>query len=390
MSAIVTENRGAAEPLRVALVITELNVGGAERCLVELATRLDRNRFAPAVISLGPRPLAGKAALVERLEAATIPVYFLDARSTRSTPRTLWRLVKLLRRERPRLVQTFLFHANALGCVAARLSGIKTVLTGVRVAERQNAWHLRWAQRLDPWVTRHVCVSQSVADFMAKQCGFAAEKLVVIPNGVDIARFRDAAPVDRGSLGLAVGRKFLVSIGRLDPQKGLDRLLRVAPTFLPALADHDLVFVGDGPERTPLESLSRSLGLQNRVHWAGWRADVPAVLAASDGLLLPSRWEGMPNVVLEAMAAGKPVAALPAEGVRELLGDASPLQVAASDDTQLFAANIVTLFSLTERASQIGAANRAIAEQQFSLEAMANRYSELYLELSARSVSNDS
>src|SRR5207253_5358278 len=92
--------------------------------------------------------------------------------------------------------------------------------------------------------------------------------------------------------------------------------------------DHDLLLIGDGPQAAALQHCARRLRVQNRVHFAGWRNDVPSIMAAADLLVLPSRWEGMPNVVLEAMAAGKPVIATQAEGTVELLGLAAVAQTA--------------------------------------------------------------
>jgi glycosyltransferase involved in cell wall biosynthesis len=113
------------------------------------------------------------------------------------------------------------------------------------------------------------------------------------------------------------------------------------------------------------------------VHWLGWRPDVPELLAASQALLLPSAWEGMPNVVLEAMAAGLPIVATDVEGVAELLGQNSGDQVAQRQQPQQFAEKIVALASDPNLASRLAAANRARA-QQFSLEAMVSRYSDLF------------
>ena len=132
-------------PIRLALCITELEVGGAERCLMELATRLDRAKFLPVVYSLGPRPTGEQAALVQRLEAAGVPVHFLNGRTRLAAPIVLWKLIRLLRSQNPQIVQSFLFHANLLGTLAAHLAGAPYMVTGIRVAERRRAWHLRWA-----------------------------------------------------------------------------------------------------------------------------------------------------------------------------------------------------------------------------------------------------
>src|SRR5438067_1845271 len=110
--------------MRLALIITELEPGGAERCLVELATRLNPSEFSPVVYSLGPRPAEGKQALIDRLDQAEVPVHFLDCTRTWQYPSAVRRLAQRLREQQADLVQTFLFHANVVGTRAARLTGV--------------------------------------------------------------------------------------------------------------------------------------------------------------------------------------------------------------------------------------------------------------------------
>src|SRR5947199_290358 len=136
-----------AEPQRLALVITELEPGGAERCLVEIAIGLDPGRFAPVVYSLGPPPPAHKHELVARLEEAQIPVHFLGFRAAWQYFAAVSHLAKLFRKERPDIVQTFLFHANVVGARAARLAGIPHLISGIRVADPRfmRTFVERWA-----------------------------------------------------------------------------------------------------------------------------------------------------------------------------------------------------------------------------------------------------
>ena len=136
------------DPIRLALVITELEPGGAERCLVELATRLDRSRFLPVVYSLGPQPPAEKKCLVERLAGAGIPTHFLNLSSPWQYFTAVRKLADYFREQRPQVVQTFLFHANVVGTRAARIAAIPHVATGIRVADPR-----RWRTALERIVT---------------------------------------------------------------------------------------------------------------------------------------------------------------------------------------------------------------------------------------------
>jgi len=364
--------------IRVALCITELDVGGAERALVELATRLDPARVEPVVYCLQPRPESDEASCVPPLEAAGIKVHCLGARRSRQIPGALGQLKRLLVDEKPDLVQTFLFHANIAGRIAARRAGVRRVVSGIRVAERHSRWHL-WIDRLTArLVDRHVCVSQAVARFSAERARLPADKLVVIPNGIDVERYPANQPANLEALGLRADRRVVTYVGRLDRQKGVRWLLETAPLWLERLPDCDLLLVGKGPEQAALEVVSRERGISGRVQLAGWRSDVPEILAASDLLVLPSVWEGMPNVVLQAMASRLPVLATDVEGVRELLGPAADAQIVRYGDTEAFAEKLVALMSDRALASELGRQNRRRVRSEFTLSRMVAAYQDLW------------
>jgi len=373
-----TRKPGTMAKLRIALCITDLDAGGAERGLVELATRLDRSRAEPVVYCLKPRPNSDAASCVPALEAAGIEVRCLSARRSWHFLPAIRSLRRLLMEQKPDLVQTFLFHANIVGRIAARRAGVRCVVSGIRVAERQNRWHL-WADRITAGlVDRHVCVSEAVARFSADQARLPAEKLVVIPNGIDAALYPAARRADLQTFGLRAGRRVATYVGRLDRQKGVRWLVQTAPRWLNRLPDCDLLLVGKGPDRPRLELLCREQGISDRVRLAGWRADVPEILAASDLLVLPSVWEGMPNVVLQAMASRLPVLATDVEGVRELLGSGADAQTVPYGDTEAFVAEMVALMSDHDLASQLGEKNRLRAEKEFGVGRMVAAYQDLW------------
>jgi glycosyltransferase involved in cell wall biosynthesis len=365
-------------PLRLALVITELEVGGAEQCLVRLACGLDRAQFEPVVFCLGPLPPAGRDQLVRALAGADVEVHSLGARSLWHFPWAVRGLTRLLRRQQPEIVQTFLFHANVVGTLAARRAGVPHVLLGVRVADPS-----RWRGMLERASAARaagvVCVSQAAADECRTRHKFPAGKLIVIPNGIDAEAVARTPPADLCGAGLPLGRRAITFVGRLDAQKGTDWLVRdVAPAILGKLPRHDLLLVGDGPQRPQLARLAREGGYGQRIHFALWRADALALMAASDLIVLPSRYEGMPNAVLEAMALARAVVATRAEGVCELLGPAAEQQTAAFGDTAGFASRVVGLIEDERRREQAGRENQRRAREQFSLATMIESYARLY------------
>jgi glycosyltransferase involved in cell wall biosynthesis len=368
---------------RIAFCITTLAPGGAERQLVELACRLPGDRYQTAVFVLGPPPLPPQDELIRKTVAEKVPVTFFHARSLWSAGSAIRQLTGCLRSFQPALLQCFLAHANVTGAIAARLAGVPQCVTGIRVADLRWNFHRLASRMTNSLVSRHICVSESVATFAVQRMHLPASKIVVIPNGVDLGRFKTARPVTPAELGIPTGRKLLLFVGRLDRQKQPEWLLARLPELQRRLPNHDLVIVGDGALRGRLERLANQLSLGNHVHFLGWRSDVPSLLAASEMLLLCSAWEGMPGVVLEAMAAGKPVVAIKVHGTAELLGQACEPQTVIAHDVPAFLEKVTQLARDRSRAAELGHQNRIRAEAEFSLEAMTTHYAELYDELLA-------
>ena len=363
----------SAAPIRIVFCITELDPGGAERALTQLVTGMDRSEWDPVVISLGQRGV-----FADVLESQGIPVISLNARGLFSFPRVLWQLTRHLNRLRPAIVQTFLFHANIVGRIAAKLAGVKVVVSGLRVAERRSDWF----GRIDRWtnglVTTNVCVSQGVADFSAQRVRLDPRKLVVIPNSVDADRFSAAKPADLTSLGIPPGQRVLISIGRLDRQKGFDVLIDAVAQVKTWPEDFIFLLVGDGPEAAVLQHQVDQAGLTNQIRFAGRREDIPHLLAASFALILPSRWEGMPNVVLEAMAAGLPVVATRVEGISELVQEGLTGLVVAPEDARGLGVAIQQLLFSPDFARTAGVESQRAVNNGFTAQAVVESYANLY------------
>ena len=368
--------------IQVALCITELDWGGAERCLVRLARGMDRERFEPTVYCLASRPSGGQNCIAP-LEEAGIATHCLGAASKFHFLRTVRRLARLLRRNRTDVVQSFLFHANVISAWAAHRAGVRPFLAGIRVAEHRRQFPIFTERPFDRWIDTYVCVSQSVADFYHARTGVHRNKLLVIPNGIDPGPYLASPDPKREvagfkEMGIGGNRRLVCFVGRLEPQKGVDWLLNSADRWLGELPDHDLLIVGAGAERSVLERIAAAKHIDHRVHFAGWRGDVPDILARSEILVLPSAWEGMPNVVLEAMASALPVVACDVEGVSELLGNLSGPQMIAHGDTDALVEKIVALGRNPTFAREIGQKNRFRIEQNFSLSKMIRAYENLW------------
>ncbi len=363
------------EPIRIAFCITDLNVGGAERMFVELVTRLDRHRWEPRAFCL-----SGPGVLVEKLTAHGISVTCLDAKSIRSLG-VLRRLAAELKRFQPAILQCFLFHANFVGRLAAWRVGVPIVVCGIRVAERRSRVPL-WLDRLTQgFVSHNVCVSRAVAEFSIRDSGLATTKVSVIPNAVDFELFANASAVPRTELGLLDSAPLALFVGRLDPQKAPFVLLEAFALLVKRHADWQLLFVGHGVLHSSMTEWIADRGLQRSIRIVGWRPDVPQVLKAADLLVLPSLWEGMPNIVLEAMASGLPVVVSRVEGTDELIRDReSGLLVAPGSVAELEHA-IEAVLTDSDFSSRLAGKAQQTALKSFTFESMVAAYEQLYSRL---------
>jgi glycosyltransferase involved in cell wall biosynthesis len=353
----------------VACCITELEEGGAERMFVELVCRLDRDQWQPTVISLG----AESDPFADRLRRAGIEVRCLGV-ARRWDVSAVRRLAGELKQLRPDVLQTWLYHANVAGCLAARLVGIEPVVTGIRVAEQRYRWRW-WVERFcTSRACRHVCVSRDVAEFSRSHGGLDARKLEVIPNGVDVDRFTGVEPMGLGDRGISAGVPVVAWIGRLEPQKDPLAAIETFEEVVKLDSDCRLVMAGEGPLRERIETRIAALGLGDRIMLLGRVSEIPSLLARSSALLLTSRWEGMPNVVLEAMAAGRPVVTRSAHGIGDLVEDGHTGVVVVDGHPSILAGALSTLLADGDGAETMGQRGRRKVVEEFSLETMVSRY----------------
>ncbi|MEM9366631.1 MAG: glycosyltransferase [Planctomycetota bacterium] len=370
-------------------VITELDVGGAEKNLVTLAKGLQQRGDDVRVFSLWrlpgrdrpharPSGQAGQDSLVRDLTAAGIPCVGGRGESPLDFPGTLNQLRRWLVRRRGGVCQSFLIHANIASGWLAKRCGKEAWVAGLRVAEPgrfRNRWERRALHRADAVA----CVSRGVQHFAQHELAVQPDLVTVIPNAVDATPVNSANAFDWSPIGWPKDSEVVLFVGRLHPQKGIDLLQRQIDAIAPSGSKRRLLLVGDGPLRSDLEAWAAKLGPQ-RACVLGWQADLAPFYRGSRLLVLPSRFEGMPNAVMEAMAAGLPVVCTRTEGIPDLLGDQTP-QVVPVDDDASFADRVVSLMECAEHRKRLGDANRQRVLQVFSVDAMVDRYRALYASL---------
>lgn len=317
-------DRSAA--LRVLHVITCLDDGGAEAVLYRLCTHDGENRHA--VVSLMD---AGKYGPL--LRAAGIEVHCLGMPRGRFRPAAAWHLWRLIRTQRPDVVQTWMYHADLVGGVVARLAGVRAVCWGVRnttlepdSSARGTIWVARACARLSRRVPRTIVSCSREAARVHGALGYAAEKFVVVPNGYDLTRFApDVAARERlrAQWGIAADVPLIGTVARFDPAKDHATLVAALGRFARTGATFSAVLVGTGIDASnaALRAAITAQGLDGRVRLLGRRDDVPAVMNALDLHVLSSRGEAFPNVLAEAMACDTPCVSTDVGDAAVIVGD---------------------------------------------------------------------
>ena len=380
-------------PVRVLFVIGTLNLGGAERQLVELACQLDA-RFAPMVCCL-----SSSGPLEAELVRAGVPVTTIGMRGIRTArgwdrvraagriPLDLVRFLQVVRQARAGIVHAFLFHAYVLAPLAGRLSRVPVIIASRRSLShfKQGRRSYRLAETVANRLTDLVIAnSEAVRQDALTTEGLDAHHVTVIYNGVDIDRYRAATGLATAkALGLGPGPVVLV-VANLIPYKGHDHFLRAWQTVCLTLPDATALLAGDGPARAACERLAAELGIAERVRFLGQRRDIPELLAVCDVLVHPSLEEGFCNALLEAMAAGRPVVTTTAGGNPEAVVDGETGVLVPPADAEALSTAMLDVLGRPDRGRALGEAGRRRATSQFSTATMVERYQQTYCALAAR------
>lgn len=365
--------------MQIDFVITELSVGGAERCLTELALGMADAGERVRVFSIGSLPTGERGSLVSRLQDSGIEVSSGEVKTQLQVISAYVQLRQWLGKSNADICQTFLHHANVLGTFAAKAAGIRTRVAGVRVAESKvlRCKIERLALKSSQSV---ICVSKAVEDFAGRQLGCPSSKLTVIPNGVDTQKFANAKPFNWSQIGWPKDAAVTLFVGRLHQQKGIELIQSEIERLAPQGSNRHLLLVGDGPLRANLEAWATRHGT-DQVQLLGWRPDIASLMANSRLVVLPSHYEGMPNVILEAMAAGKPVVCSRVQGSQELLGHDWEHQTFPTGDGKQMATLASRFLEQAPVAKATGTVNQTFIQNHYTIASMVKHYRNHYQKL---------
>ncbi len=363
---------------RVLYLIETSGRAGAESNLLQLATHLDREHYEPIVRLLQPGWLG------EELARQAVDVEVLRGGQWRLNIPLIVRLAGFIRRRRISLVHAYMFVMGVHGALAAFLARVPVIYSvRGRTYELAQERRRRILGLLGRAGCRFTAVTRDIANSLVVECGVPVERVVLVPNGVDTAIYTPCIDTKeaRTAIGLDASRFTIGTVARLEPVKGIEYLLHSLPAIESCLGPIQVVIVGDGTLRDRLQRLAGSLPISSPVTFLGLRTDVPRVLRTFDIFVLPSLSEGMPNVLLQAMAAGLPCIATAVGGTPELIRHGETGLLVPSEDPAALAEAVLSLAESVSLRRKLALAARPTAEQEYGLGRMVARNQDLYAAL---------
>jgi glycosyltransferase involved in cell wall biosynthesis len=380
--------------IKIVRVIARLNVGGAAVHVVLLNTRLNPARFESLLVSGTENPGEGSMldfAQSQGVHPVVIPEIIGEASLNLRDLKALIKLYRLLRVERPHIVDTHTAKAGFLGRLAARLAGVPIVVHTYHGHILQGyygpvkGWLLRLMERaLARWTDSIIAVSDRVKRDLVAYGVAPAEKIAVVDLGFDLQPFLDCA-AHRGEfrreLGLNNGARLVGTVGRIFPIKNHRLFIDAASRVAAREPGAHFVIVGDGVLRPAMEARVRELGLADRVIFTGWRRDLPSIYADLDVLVVSSDNEGTPVSVIEAMASGRPVVGTRVGGLPDLITEGQNGYLVTPRDADGLAEAILRLLNDEETALRMGRVGREAARQRFTIDRLTSGMESLYQRL---------
>jgi glycosyltransferase involved in cell wall biosynthesis len=318
----MVKNRTASLPakIRIAYVIDSLRRHGTQKSLVSIVSGLAERGYEQRVYVLNDVVVAD---IVQSLTSVGARVTVVGKAQLVALVGLL-RLVADFRSWQPLIVQTFLPFGDVIGRTLARMANVPIIVSSIRNRNLgKRSWQLLLDRMTIRWADRVIFNSKHVVPFSMAREGVHPKQVAHVPNGVEIYGLRPSSGTARirCELGIGTTTRVIGTVGRLYPHKGHRHLLSAFAQVLADGADAVLLMIGEGPLRADLEAQAMQLGVAGKTRFLGERADIPDLLACMDIYVHASLWEGMPNAVMEAMAAGKPVVATGVDGTTELITD---------------------------------------------------------------------
>ncbi|VAV84936.1 hypothetical protein MNBD_DELTA01-864 [hydrothermal vent metagenome] len=359
--------------------------GGVENHVLLLLKYLDRTRFEPVVVC--PPVLAD--ILRSELQAMKVDVFELEVKGPFDI-RDMLRFISFLRREKVDIVHAHLFNASRASHFLAKLAGVRITIETNHVREAWRKGTLKTWYAIDRLFARFtdciIAVSKANAAYLSEVKGIARGKIRVVQNGIDTRAFdvrgRPASSI-KAALGIPDGAPLVTVIARLEPQKGHIYLLEAVPEIIKKYPDVVFLLAGDGILASELKAQASRLKIDNNVIFAGFRSDARRLLSSSDIFLLPSLWEGLPLVVIEASAAGIPVIATAVDGTPEVVRDGETGILIEPRNPVVITESVLRLLDNPQQARRMGQRGASYVRAHFDISKQVKGTEDIYMELIA-------
>ena len=369
-------------PLTILNVRNVYAFGGSDTALIQWAQALDKSKFRP-LLALFANGDDAERQTRERAEAAGIPTVSLPGGRRRRIWRSVRALAALARAERADLLHLHDVKSDLVGLIVARMTGLPVVGSAYAWFGTTSLFRARVYEWLDVWLLKRCAYVLAISETVRAQSierGLDASRVVSMYSGIDFDAFQVTIdrPVVRASLGAAPDDLLVGNIARLFPEKDQATLLAAVAHVRATLPQVRLVIVGDGPLLDTLMAQARALGIEDRVTFAGFRDDLPAVLQALDLQVHSSIKEGLPVAVCAGLAAGLPVVSTDIDGVAELIRDGDTGALVPPGDAHRLAVAMQYWLQHREAAQALGARARQQMHDEFRLEAVVGRLEFVY------------
>ena len=368
---------------KVFYLLDSLNVGGTEVQAVELATRLNPDQYEATLGCLRAR-----GPLLEKLKGSSVVVREFYPRGGFDSPHGLYQMFRLalfLRRGGFQIMHAHDLYANILGIPAAVLARVPVIISSQRDLGHLDLYKSRrriWLRRLQKLSTAVLTNANAVRDAVLSEDHFAPEKVKVIHNGVDLDLFSQQSR-DRGWL-VPTGdhERWIVLVGNMHGDvKGHPVLIAAAEAVVREFPDVRFLLAGDGQKREEFEEKARSLGIANHFYFLGRRDDIPRILSCCDIGVLPSKAEGLPNAVLEYLAAGLPTIASRVGGNAEIIDDGKTGLLVPAEDSAALADALLRLLRNPSWADELGKSGRQFVAAEFTFQRLIEKTEKMYTDL---------
>jgi glycosyltransferase involved in cell wall biosynthesis len=356
---------------------------GTGRQLYILASSLNPENFRCIGVQLSPDNslpvIIGNMGGIELLHFPTRKFYNF------SGIRQLTRLSLLAKSKKVDIIHTFFEKSEVMGWFTARLSGIPVWITSRRdLGFKRKRIYDKIFRLTSKDCKKCIANCNAVKERMIQQENLPPEKIEVIYNGLDLSEYQQILKTKplREELGVVNSAPLVGLIANFNFEiKGHIYFLGAVKKILEKVPDAKFVLVGDGPLRPRYEEVARELNIKKDVYFLGKRADVPTIISNLDVSVLSSTNEGFSNVIMESMAAGKPVVATKVGGSKEMVSDGITGYLVPPADSQAMAGAIISLLQNPDKAIAMGSAGREVVKEKFTVETMVKKYEELYFSL---------